>query len=377
MHVTLNDARSLVPALIAPLNDNAPAERTTSIELVSPPGVGKSDFVHWLRAYLSKRDGFEWGLFEMFLATYTPPDLMGYLHFEKNEDGTARSVFSTPAWMYDKQGRHISQFKRSLVFMDEFGQGEGDVKRASAQLVLKGELGPHVLPEGAVVIAASNRASDRSGVTKSFDFVINRRLELHITPDVTSWLQWASENAVHPSLIAFAKLHSDAVFGGLLPKEQGPFCTPRSLVMLGTMLERIARANNPTATQVNLPYEGPALAVIQGMIGVAAGQQFATMMVLQTEAPSFEEIVADPKGVRVPEAIDAQVMVTYALAHRVDDKTIEPVITYVDRLPADFALTFVNSVIARTPKIIQSPALMKWISKNNALISAVAISHKR
>ena len=50
--------------------DNLEARIATHLK--SSPGRGKSEFVEDLVAYLSKRDGFEWGYTTCFLATFTP-----------------------------------------------------------------------------------------------------------------------------------------------------------------------------------------------------------------------------------------------------------------------------------------------------------------
>ena len=132
--------------------DNLEARIITHLK--SPPGRGKSDFVEDLVDYLSKRDGFEWGFVTCFLATYTPSDLLGYMVPTKitHADGTAglASVFTTPNWMMTKptaefpHGRHINTFKRGIVFLDEFGQADGDTKKRAAQLMLKGEVDAQV-----------------------------------------------------------------------------------------------------------------------------------------------------------------------------------------------------------------------------------------
>jgi len=49
------------------------------VEIGSSPGVGKSESIDSLITRLSNRDGFEWGVRKIFIATQTPVDLLGYL----------------------------------------------------------------------------------------------------------------------------------------------------------------------------------------------------------------------------------------------------------------------------------------------------------
>jgi len=224
-----NDLKRRIPALL---------DSGVSIELVSAPGRGKSEFVRDTIAALSKRDGKQWGFATCFLATMTPSDLMGYM-VPGMRDGVKVSEFTMPPWMLTVDGKRVDQFERGILFLDEFGQGEADVKRASAELLLNRQLGPWKLPDGWSVIAATNRAKDRSGVTKSFDFVINRRAEINITDDLQSWEDWAFSHGVDPTVITFANQNPQIVFSDGVPDKQGPWCTPRSLVMADQTEENV------------------------------------------------------------------------------------------------------------------------------------------
>src|SRR4029077_5314330 len=176
-------------------------------------------------------DGFEWGFSKLFLATQQVPDLMGYLFkgdrdFEGDGNIVTVSEPTLPLWQVTTQGKPTWMYKRGILFLDEYGQGEADTKRCSAELLLNKRLGPWTLGgenhEGWGVIAASNRAKDRSGVTKGFDFVINRRNLYSVTPSVQAWMEWAMKNDVSHITMAFADAHPTLVFGDEVPEKQGP-----------------------------------------------------------------------------------------------------------------------------------------------------------
>lgn len=343
-----------------------------SVELQSSPGVGKSEFVEQLVAKLSKRDGEEWGFSKNFLATQTPPDLMGYMFKGSRDFGdgqlTTVSELTLPLWMITTQGKPTSHFKRGILFLDEYGQGEADVKRASAELLLNRQLGPWKLGgenhDGWAVIAASNRAQDRSGVTKSFDFVTNRRKVYDVTPSVDAWVDWATGHGVSPLSIAFAVQNPQIVFSGEVPEKQGPWCTPRSLVMLDRNMQVKERRLG------HFPEDPHTVEGAMGLIGAAAAQYFAFVR-LEKEMPKFEAIVANPKKVKVPVKPDAQMLVVYNLAHRVDAKTLKPVIEYVEEMPKEFAVTFAKAACKRDPNLVIEPAMRQWSTQNASLMAAL------
>ena len=357
--MNFNDLDAILPAMFA--KPFAPGKRR-SVELISPPGQGKSDFVSGLRQKMSDMTGQSWGFVSFMPATFTVPDLMGFLVPSKTETGEHISRFTTPAWMIDDDGRHINTYERGIVFVDEYGQGEADVKRATADLFLNGRVGPHKLHDGIVVIAASNRSTDRSGVTKSFDFVINRRLEINITPDLASWENWAHKSGVDPLFVAFANQNPEIVFAGVVPAKQGPYCTPRSLVACSTDLRSVTPKGN-------LPTDARAIELASGSIGEAAAQQLFAFIRMGYELPSFDEIIDDPSGTRVPKKADAMMLSIYQLSARVTEKTAAPVLEYVDRFPKEFAATFARSTCARMPELVMTQAFGDWCARNATLIN--------
>ena len=365
--------------LLQALIDNIDAGITTHLK--SSPGRGKSEFVEELVKYLSKRDGFEWGYCVAMLATYTPSDLLGYMVPTKidNPDGTKAlaSTFTIPPWMMTKPtaeypyGRHINTYKRGIVFLDEFGQADADTKKSSAPLLLSKKVGPHQLHDGIAVIAASNGKLDRSGVTKDFDFVINRTDEILITDDLQSWLDWAATHGVTPTTCAFVKQNPQIVFADGVPKEQGPWTTPRSTVLADRIMAVKAARNNGIMMDDPTTVEQ-----IHGIMGGGAAQYFQFIK-LEREMPKYEDIVADPKGVKVPTKPDAMMLVCYQLAHMIKPEHAAEVITYIDRLPQEFNVTFATTACRRQPRLVATAAFSKWVATNSSLMAAVTLVTSR
>ncbi len=351
-----NALRRQMPALL---------DTGVSIELISAPGRGKSEFVADTVKEMSKRDGEEWGFGKLFLATQTPNDLIGYMvpgYYELHGKRVRISEYTMPPWMLTDKGIPVTHYKRGIIFLDEYGQGEPDVKRASAELLLNGQLGPWKLPTGWSVVAASNRASDRSGVTKSYDFVINRRLQIEITDDLASWEDWAIRKQVDPLYIAFAVQNPQIVFSDGVPEKQGPWCTPRSLIMCERILKR---GDGSVATDPD------AVELATGMIGAAAASQLFAFIRLGQEMPKYEDIVKNPKSVKVPQKPDAQMLVCYSLAARVNEKDVDPIVTYVERFPKEFSVTFAKAACKRDFTLVNTKAFGEWCARNASLMAAI------
>lgn len=344
-----------------------------SLELLSSPGRGKSEWTASLIARMSKNSSAEWGYATCFLATMTPTELMGFMVPVKDDRGRVLSQFSIPTWFQTRDpvtgemnGKMVTDYKRGLLFLDEYGQGEADVKRTSAELLLNKQIGPHRLPNGWSVWAASNKATDRSGVTKDFDFVINRRTIVEITDDPAGWEDWAFSKGVNPTLITFAHQNPQIVWSPGVPDKQGPWCTPRSLVAIGKILDQMSGGTG------DLPTDAVAQEIAQGTIGAGATAQLFAMIKLGQEMPKYEDIVNNPMNAKLPKQPDAQMLVCYRLAANVNDKDVNPVVDYIERLPKEFSVTFAKSAARRDPSLVNTKRFGTWCTTNASLMSAIA-----
>lgn len=343
-------------------------------EIGSPPGCGKSESIDQLIDFLSKRDGFQWGISKCFIATLSPVDINGYLvpgvyqrvNKETGETENLRtSEFTMPPWMISTEGRPINDYKRGIVVFEEWDKGDPDTKKASAEVLLNGRAGRWAVHSGIARVALVNRVEDRSGSTKNFDFVINRRGELTMQADLQGWNEWAITEGVDPLFVAFADKYPEVVFSNTIPDKQGPFTTPRSLVMCSKVLAGHVDGDGQMINDV------VTAEVTAGIIGNAASAQLLSWIKLRHETPSLEEILADPDECRMPDKPDAKMMVCYELAHRIEPKIAGKIIKYITRMPKEFSVTFGKAAIRRDHTLINHSAVQPWVAKNASLLNAI------
>jgi hypothetical protein len=165
---------------------------------------------------------------------------------------------------------------------------------------------------------------------------------------------------------AFAANNPQIVFGKL-PEVQGPWCTPRSLVQAAEYVQSLM--DDPQGG--NIPTDTLTKEDVRGMIGDAASAQLWATIMLVKEMPKLQDIIANPKGVKVPERPDAQMLVCYTLAARADAKNIAPIMTYIERMPAEFTITFGKAAVQRDYELINTEAFGEWTARNSTLMVAI------
>ena len=343
------------------------------VQVASSPGAGKSESIDQTIDYLSERDDFEWGCSKVFIAGLSPVDMYGFMtpgvrryHDWQGKEHEAKvSEFNLPPYMISVDGRPMNAFRRGIVVFEEWDKGDPDTKKASAEPILKGGFGQNRLHAGISRIVLVNRAEDRSGTTKNFDFIINRRAELEFHATMQGWLDWAQTENIHPVFTSFADKWAQLVFTNQVPEKQGPFCTPRSLVMLEKVMKQ------RLDPQGNLVLDDITMHNVNGLIGTTAGAQLIAWLNVKTHTPDWADIIRDPEGVEVPERADACLMSIYECAHKVDMKTIRPAIRYMRRLPKEFAMSFAQASIKRLPMLIADKSMMDWSKENRSLLNVL------
>ena len=207
--VTIAEAKSIISAMA----------HKQSILLLSAPGVGKSDAVRQAAAAA----GLEC---RSLLGTQIAPEDVSGIPRIVGE----RSVFCPPRILLPEDP------EKFCLFLDELPACSPDIQKAFYSLLLERRLGEHKLPEGTWVVAAGNRAEDRSLVRSLSAALVNRTIILQVRVDVKEWVRWAVENGIREDIVSYIML-VPAALQRQVPDLPVPFSTPRAWASLSQALD--------------------------------------------------------------------------------------------------------------------------------------------
>ena len=364
------------------LNRNIEAGNAT--ELVGDSGMGKSSVVHqtfaeWAAAAPQRKRGF--GL--VFAATMSPIEDMG-IPFKGERvfampDGSEKKITVTdptvPLWMLSIEGKPAFCYDDFMLFIDEKDKAGPDTSRGLSEIMLTGRNGYWDLGPTSVRIAASNKGG-RYGSQKKFDFEISRRFEVNVEGNIDVTVNhldkpynWGGKVwQTMPATKMWAKTHGEIVFEGP-PKEQGPWCNPRTLCAFDRYLQVVAAEYNGTIPLGDKNEFAAMTEIGAGGMGMAATASFMSTLQFKMELPQYEDVVKDPSGTPVPKKADLLMLMAYELAGRTQVADLAAVLQYVGRLPQDMNVTFVQALLRRDYKnIINDPVMQAWVHKNASLI---------
>lgn len=344
----------------------------SSVYLTGPTGRGKTSVMRLAPALLDQTFvGKKHAICILNGACFTLSTATGYL-WPVTENGKQYSRFTVPDWWLGtidasgkKTGLPLEAFDGGIILVDEADKLEPQEKKIMGEAALSKRLASHDLPPGWVVWFAGNRAQDRSGSTKEFDHLIDRRMQINVDDDLESTIQHFEKIGCLPETIVFAQENPNIIFPEKVPDVQGPYCTPRGTVAVDKYLQLLMRVNDLDA----IPTTAEVTEQIGGRIGAGAAAQFMASIRLGQELPSYEEIVAKPKTIAIPKRPDAMMLAIYKLAARVSKKDIGPVLDYVKRLPKEFAVNFARAATKRDITFINTQAFRQWCQENAALVS--------
>ena len=311
MNVTLSQASTLIRTV----------GQTNTVLLCGQPGIGKSSILHGIKEFFPNH----------FLSYIDAANLdLGDIAMPVVDREELITEYAPNA----RFGVGRNQRKPVVMMIDELGKASRPVMNMLLPVILERRIGDLYLPEGSIIFATTNLATD--GVGDNIPAHAYNRMTVCDVANPTSdeWLQWAGNNGVCPEVMAFAK-QTPEIFDCYVDLEKGAknpyifnpmagvvrgFCSPRSL----------AKASNIIAQRAVLG--SAVLPALAGTIGEPAARQMEALINLADQLPLFEQIVKAPGTTKVPKGAGALFLLSFMLAGRVTEDSLDAVMEYGERI---------------------------------------------
>lgn len=312
-------------------------EHTRRVLIKSAPGMGKTAIVF----EAAKSKGADVVL--MHPAISDPTDFKGM-----------------PALTVDHQHAHFVPFgeltrlceakKRTVCFLDDIGQAAPAVQAALMQLILARSVnGTGISPE-VVFIGATNDTTHMAGVSGMIEPLKSRWdtiVELEVKDD--DWSVWALKNGMPSELVAFIRWKPGLLSRFKPTKEITNSPCPRTWASVGHW--------------INAGIQD--LEVFTGAVGEGAAIEFMGFLKLHNKLPSLEAILLNPDKTDVPEEPAAQYSIATGLARKATASNLDRVITYLNRMPIEFAVMCVKDAVRLQKSICHSKAFIAWATRHS------------
>ena len=246
--------------------------------------------------------------------------------------------------------------ERGILFLDEINAAEDDVMQAALGLVLDRRLGDYEVPEGWRIMAAGNRAEDRTGARDLPSALANRFLHIDMTANLDDWVDWASTSGQMPhELVSFLRFKTDLIHSFSPDHRRNP--TPRMWETVGQII------NDPGI-------EGRAeIGLIAAAVGEGPAQDLVSFLNIARSLPNVDEILVDPMAQSVPSEPAVIFATIGAICHRVQRETAANFITYVNRFSSEYTAMAVKTAVTMKEDLYSTAAFTQWCLDNQEIFS--------
>lgn len=305
------------------------------------PGCGKSDIV---RAISSENN---LKLIDVRLSQLDPTDISG---FPSLVDG--RSDYLPPKTFPIASDKIPEGYNGWVLFLDEINSAPLAVQAAAYRLVLDREVGQHKLHDNVAIIAAGNKATDKAIVNRMSTAMQSRMIHFNIEPEAESWIKWASKSDIDHRVIGFIEFRPELLFKFDPNHSDNTFPTPRTWSFISKLIKGYDSID---------PYMIPMLV---GTVGEGPAIEFKSFLDLFGKIPKFSEILSKGASLEIPDRTDMLYAINSMMSEHINETNISKAFPYLKRLPIEFQISCLKSVISKNPKIIVTPEIKEWTKTN-------------
>lgn len=306
--------------------------------ITGAPGIGKTDIVESTAAKLSH------DLLVSHPVVSDPTDFKG-LPFANGKSTEATFL------PFGDLSIAINATSPLIWFFDDLGQAPQSVQSACMQLFLARRINGHKVSEHVTFIGATNRRTDRAGVSGILEPVKSRFAAIvELTPDVDSWSNWAFGAGIPATLIAFLRFRPDLLSDFKPTADMSNSPMPRTWSNLSKL------------ETLNLPQQVE-LAAMSGAVGDGPAAEYIAFRRMFQSLTSIDAILLDPAGVKLPKEPNELYATATALASKATDQNLSRIGVYAQRLVdasrGEFAVLLMRDCIRRTPKLQYTDAFIR------------------
>jgi len=263
--------------------------------------------------------------------------------------------------------------KPKVILLDEFMKSPKLLQVIFTRLMLERCVGDTPLPEGSIVFATSNNASDGVGdsmLAHEGNRVCIMRME---KPDADSWLKWANDNEVHPLIRAWVHMFPRALAsyldGG---QEDNPYIFNPSKPMLSFVSPRSLAKSSVIVKNRDIIGDNATMVALSGTLGMSASADMSAFLSLERQLPKFADILEKPTEIRIPDDIAGQLMLMFQAVDTLQTQDeLSSFMKYINRIESsEMQAVFFTMMVrsAKGVKLARSNAdIAKWATENHML----------
>lgn len=244
---------------------------------------------------------------------------------------------------------------RGLFMIDELPTAPPATQNAFLQLLLTRQVGNYKMPDGWSCLAAGNRLTDGASVYQMPSPVRNRLMHYELEPSLDAWCEWALKNEVNTTLVSFMRYRPNLLYS--FKADEYAFPTPRSWSFVD---KRLRLTKNIDDSRL---FFG-----IAGAVGTGPAGEFLAFAKIADKLPDIDNLIANPSSYMPSEDPAVLYALTGAVASRAEESKLENIMKLGKKIPTEFQVVLVKSILAIDKALFNQPTIQSWISDNSDVV---------
>ena len=316
-----------------------------NLGLVGPPGIGKSSIV----GQAAEEAGCD--LIVSLPALEDITEAGGIPWFAADHSRAHKLLF-------EQAYRAVHAVKPTVWHLEDFGQAPESNQKGYMQWAQAREVNGHKLPDHVTITMATNRRTDKAGVTGILEPVKGRFTMLHMTSDVDDFCNNLFAHGKDYGLTE-EMIVAGASFIRFRPALINQFSATADLTNSPTERNWVRAFRH---AQQDLPNHIEH-ATVSGCVGAGAAVEFLGFMRVYRELPSLDALLMDPDNAIIPEEPSALCAVAVGLAAKATESNFKAIAKYATRMEkakyAEYAVLMVRDSVRRNPRVTNTRAYVE------------------
>ena len=313
------------------------------------PGIGKSEIPQQVANELNIP------LLDFRANLFDPVDVRG-IPYTRDDLSVASGAMKITSWappdIFPSEETHGP---RGLFMIDELPTAPPATQNAFLQLLLTRQVGNYKMPDGWSCLAAGNRLTDGASVYQMPSPVRNRLMHYELEPSLDAWCEWALKNEVNTTLVSFMRYRPNLLYS--FKADEYAFPTPRSWSFVD---KRLRLTKNMDDSRL---FFG-----IAGAVGTGPAGEFLAFAKIANKLPDIDNLIANPSSYMPSEDPAVLYALTGAVASRAEPSKLENIMKLGKKIPTEFQVVLVKSILAIDKALFIQPTIQSWISDNSDVV---------
>ena len=313
------------------------------------PGIGKSEITQQVTNELNIP------LLDFRANLFDPVDVRG-IPYTRDDLSVASGAMKITSWappdIFPSEETHGP---RGLFMIDELPTAPPATQNAFLQLLLTRQVGNYKMPDGWSCLAAGNRLTDGASVYQMPSPVRNRLMHYELEPSLDAWCEWALKNEVNTTLVSFMRYRPNLLYS--FKADEYAFPTPRSWSFVD---KRLRLTKNIDDSRL---FFG-----IAGAVGTGPAGEFLAFAKIADKLPDIDNLIANPSSYMPSEDPAVLYALTGAVASRAEESKLENIMKLGKKIPTEFQVVLVKSILAIDKALFNQPTIQNWISDNSDVV---------